>query len=83
MPCRPSFRDGRLFGIIGGMALEAIIESREFRSLIEDYRGMCFWNLPEDFMPTNRQQVILALENLEHYGDMAAYRRAGEIRRWL
>ena len=67
----------------GVMSDEQIINSNELRSVVEDYRSMCFWNFPEDFMPRNRRQALLALDNLERYGDMAAYRRAGEIRKWL
>lgn len=65
------------------MAIGEIIGSEQMRSLVEDYRAMCFWNFSEDFMPSTREQVILALDAVERYGDLNAYRRAGEIRKWL
>lgn len=65
------------------MAIAEIISSEKLRTLIEDYRSMCLWSFPEDFKPTNRDQVMMALEAVERYGDLSAYRRAGEIRQWL
>ena len=59
------------------------MNSKELRSLIDDYRGMCLWNFAEDFMPKDEQQVLFAVEALENYGDMNAYRKAGRIREWL
>lgn len=65
------------------MALEEMINSKELRSLVDDYRTMCLWNMATDFMPVNRRQVALILDRIERYGDMAAYRRAAIIRKWL
>lgn len=65
------------------MTIEEIVNSQELRSAVSDYRSMCFWNFAEDFMPKDRRQVLLVLDNLERYGDLAAYRRAGVIRQWL
>ena len=55
----------------------------ELVSAVDEYRSMCFWNLPEDFKPVTHAQKILALDRLEKYGDLAAYKRAGRIRQWL
>lgn len=55
----------------------------ELVSAVDEYRSMCFWNLPEDFKPVTYAQKILALDRLEKYGDLAAYKRAGRIRQWL
>ena len=72
------------YGIIpAAMTIEDIVNSKEFQSVVEDYRGMCLWSLPEDFMPGNERQVHCLVECLEHYGDLNAYRKAGEIRKWL
>ena len=60
-----------------GMSISEVVNPKELRSAVEDYRGMCFWNMDEDFMPTNRWQVLFALDNLKRYGNMAAYRRTG------
>ena len=55
----------------------------ELASAVDRYRSMCFWNLQEDFRPVTRAQKALALERLEKYGDLAAYRLAGRVREWL
>ena len=65
------------------MTIEEIVQSQTVRDLINEYRGMCFWNFAEDFLPRTRAQLLMALDYLERYGDLAAYRRAGRIRKWL
>ena len=65
------------------MTIKEILSKDEVRSVVDDYRGMCFWNMAEDFTPQDARQLRLVVENLERYGDMAAYRRAGRIREWL
>ena len=52
-------------------------------TMVDDYRGMCFWNMADDFKPQNASQLKLVAERLENYGDMVAYRFAGRIREWL
>jgi len=65
------------------MTIKEIVESEALKTAVEDYRSMCFWNVDEDFLPRNRREVLFALDNLEKYGDMKAYRIAGEFRQWL
>ena len=65
------------------MTVEEIAKSDEFRSVVEDYRGMCFWNMAENWLPHTREEFLVAAENLEHYGDLSAYRKAGRMREWL
>ena len=65
------------------MTIEEIVNSKELRSLIDDYRGMCLWYADEKLYPKDRQQVEWILTAIESYGDMAAYKRAGRIRQWL
>ena len=66
-----------------GMTVSEIIQTEEVKSVIESYRSMCFWSFPDDFMPKNKRQLLLALDSLERYGDRVAYQKAGEIRQWL
>ena len=65
------------------MTIKEIVESEALKDAVESYRSMCFWNVDENFLPRNRREVLFALDNLEKFGDMKAYRIAGEIRRWL
>ena len=34
-------------------------------------------------MPTTTEQIVRTLDQIERYGDRAAYERAEEIKRWL
>ena len=47
---------------------------------VDDYRGMCFWNMADDFRPQCASHLKLVAERLENYGDMFAYRFAGKIK---
>ena len=63
--------------------IDEILDSKELRSMIEKYRTRCFWNMAKDFMPRTKEQAVLALQRLEQYGDLAAYRYAGSVKAWL
>ena len=65
------------------MTIKDIVASHEIHSVVDDYRSMCFWNMAEDFYPSNARQLQIVVDDLERYGDMAAYRYAGKIRKWL
>ncbi len=65
------------------MSIEEIVNSKALKTVVEDYRSMCFWNMDENFFPHDEREVFLVIDNLERYGDMKAYRIAGEIRKWL
>jgi len=51
--------------------------------LIDEYRHRCLWFLREDYYPRTDDERIRVLEHIERHGDVVAYRRASEIRRWL
>lgn len=57
--------------------------TRQVHRLVEDYRDRCLWFLRQDFMPSTPEQILRTLDQIERYGDRAAYERAEEIRRWL
>ena len=65
------------------MTIKDIVSGHEIHSVVDDYRSMCFWNMAEDFYPSNARQLQIVVDDLERYGDMAAYRYAGKIRKWL
>ena len=65
------------------MDIQDIVNSEDVKFIMDNYRSMCFWSFPEDVMPQNKEQLVLALECLERYGDRDAYCKAGEIRQWL
>ena len=65
------------------MTVEEIVNTEEFQSLMRDYRTMCLWFAPENCCPHNDVQLEQILTSFERYGDLAAYKRAGRIRKWL
>lgn len=76
-------RERQKCGILPRMDIQEIVNSEALRTAVDHYRSMCFWNMDEKFFPSCRREVLLVLDNLEKYGDLRAYRLAGEIRKWL
>lgn len=65
------------------MTVEEIIQTPEYRSLLDEYRDMCLWYMDRDFVPRTPQDLMAVLDGIDHHGTMDAYRRAGRIRTWL
>lgn len=65
------------------MTIKDIVSSKEYRSVVEDYRDTCLWFAGNVFEPKDRLQLEQVLTSIESYGDMAAYKRVGRIRQWL
>ena len=51
--------------------------------LIDEYRDRCLWFLRPDYYPETNQDRLRTLGYIERYGDVAAFRRAGALRKWL
>lgn len=51
--------------------------------LVDEYRARCLWFLREGYYPSTDEERLRVLDCIERYGDVAAYRRAAEIRQWL
>ena len=62
---------------------QEIAETPEYRALAEDYRATCLWSMGDALHPRSERQLEQVLEAVERNGDLAGYRRAGEIRKWL
>lgn len=60
-----------------------IAETEEYRSLAEECRTTCLWSMGDALHPQTEAQMELVLSAIEKHGDLAAFRRAGEIRKWL
>ena len=65
------------------MTVEEIAKSDEFRSVVEDYRDTCLWYMNRVLRPENDLQLEQVLTAIENNGDLAAFKRVGEIRKWL
>ena len=80
----PHWRARRNCGIIlSAMTIREIIESQEFRSVVNDYRDTCLWFANNVEHPSDRLQLEQILSAIENNGDAAAFRRVGRIRQWL
>ena len=52
-------------------------------ALVDRYRDRCLWFLRSDYYPATDAERLRVLTYIEQYGDVAAYRQAGELKRWL
>ena len=57
--------------------------SSALHSLVDDYRDRCLWFLRPDYYPSTASESLRVLDLIEGHGDVAALRRASEIRTWL
>ena len=60
------------------MTIKDIVASKEYRSVVEDYRDTCLWFAGNVLEPQDRMQLEQVLSSIESYGDMAAM-EAGEV----
>ena len=51
--------------------------------LVDDYRDRCLWFLKRDYYPATALEALRVLDSIERNGDREAFKRAGEVRRWL
>lgn len=51
--------------------------------LVDEYRGRCLWFLRADYYPGTAEERLRVLEYIRRHGDLAAFRRASELRRCL
>lgn len=51
--------------------------------LVDDYRASCLWFLRPDYYPKTSEDRLRTLTHIERHGDVAAFRRAAALRRWL
>lgn len=55
----------------------------EVDRLVDEQRIACLWFLRPDFHPVTTEERIRVLEHIERHGDLASFRRAATLRRWL
>src|SRR6266480_109075 len=53
---------------------------RKVRALVDEYRANCLWFLREDYYSQTPQEALRVLEQIERHGDVAAFRKAVQIR---
>ncbi len=52
-------------------------------ALVDEYRVTCLWFLRKDYYPQTTADACRVLESIERHGDVAAFRKAAELRQWL
>lgn len=65
------------------MTVEEITKTEEYRSIVDDYRGMCLWSFADAYHPKTEVQLGMILNAIDTYGTLDAYKRVGVIRKWL
>jgi len=53
------------------------------RRLVDEYRGRCLWSLKADYYPETPEEALRVLDTIQRHGDLDAFRRAGELKRWV
>ena len=67
----------------GGMNSVELPGSEVIRQLVDEYRGRCLWFLRADYYPETKEEVLRVLASIQRHGDVDAFRRAGELKRWV
>jgi hypothetical protein len=65
------------------MTTDEAVAMGRVRSLADEYRRTCLWFLREDYYPQTVAEALRILDQIERYGDLAAFRKAAELRQWL
>jgi hypothetical protein len=56
---------------------------QKVHALMDEYRATCLWYVRPDYYPQSSHEACRILEAIERHGDLAAFRKAGELRQWL
>jgi hypothetical protein len=65
------------------MAPEELTGDEAIRQLVDEYRGRCLWFLRPDYYPETHEEALRVLDSIQRHGDVGAFRRAGELKRWV
>ncbi len=61
--------------------LESVL--REVRALVDEYRAESLWYVRKDYYPESILDAIQILKAIENHSDLAGFKRAAALRRWL
>ena len=53
------------------------------RELVVRHRAQCLWFLRSDYFPTTLADAHQVLDYIQQYGDLDAFRKAGQLKQWL
>jgi len=57
--------------------------SRWINALVDEQRSLCLWFLKPDYYPSSDAERVQVLDAIQRHGGLAAFQRAGELKRWL
>ena len=53
------------------------------RTLVDEYRVRCLWFLAPGYYPESASEQLRVLDSIQRHGDLDAFKRAGEVKRWV
>ena len=65
------------------MAGVSIPRNDALQALVDEYRGRCLWFLRESYYPVTSDEAMRVLAAIQAHGDLRAFKRAGELKRWV
>jgi hypothetical protein len=65
------------------MESEVASAMSQARALMDEYRQRCLWFLRLDYYPETPREAVRVLRSIEKHGDVAAFKKAANLRRWL
>lgn len=65
------------------MSKEVTLPLERINALVDEYRSTCLWYLREDYYPQTKDEVLDVLDAIARHGDVRAFQKAEEARRWV
>jgi hypothetical protein len=57
--------------------------ARAVDALVDECRVACLWYVAADYYPASDEERWNVLDLIQQHADLATFKRAGEIKRWL
>ncbi len=58
-------------------------QQSELVALLEANRARCLWFMREGYVPATPEEWLHTLDLIVQHGDMAVFKKVGEIKKWL
>lgn len=57
--------------------------ARAVDALVDECRVSCLWYVAADYYPVSDEERWNVLDLIQQHADLATFKRAGELKRWL
>ncbi len=57
--------------------------ARAVDALVDECRVSCLWYVAADYYPASDEERWNVLDLIQQHADLATFKRAGELKRWL